>query len=236
MLKKTENTLELIMNDDFFVKYDFRFVGGTALSHIINHRLSEDLDFAALELVPKEIEEMMTKYAAVKIDHNVTMEDYVTNDGENIENSYMKFILNGVKIEFFTPPFNLLEISVWEKDKYSYYENSKLKFASLDTIIYMKTMAFWNRKKYRDLFDIYYVIKNNHISSKKFINDYLEHNITYNIDYLYKKIQSSSHFFERTNDEGISSLVKNPKAYEWYRTKIEEFISNVLIEDLYTKI
>ena len=233
MLKKTENTLELIMNDDFFVKYDFRFVGGTALSHIINHRLSEDLDFAALELVPKEIEEMMTKYAAVKIDHNVTMEDYVTNDGENIENSYMKFILNGVKIEFFTPPFNLLEISVWEKDKYSYYENSKLKFASLHTIIYMKTMAFWNRKKYRDLFDIYFILSNNHISANNFIDNYLKNNITYEIDDLYKKIQSITQFYKRPNDEGINTLVKNPKSYEWYRLKIEKYIHKVLLDKLY---
>ena len=52
---------------------------------------------------------------------NVTIEDYVTNDGEDIENSYIKFMLNGVKVEFFTPPFNLFEISVWEKDKYNYY-------------------------------------------------------------------------------------------------------------------
>lgn len=127
MLKKTKDTLELIMNDDFFVKYDFRFVGGTALSHIINHRLSEDLDFASLEIPVKEIEAMMNGYGAKKLEHDVTMEDYVTNDGEDIENSYMKFMLNGVKVEFFTPPFNLFEVSVWEKDKYNYYENSSIK-------------------------------------------------------------------------------------------------------------
>ena len=76
MLKKTENTLELIMNDYFFVKYDFRFVGGTALSHIINHRLSEDLDFASFELPCEEIEAFMNSYGAKKLDHDVTMEDY----------------------------------------------------------------------------------------------------------------------------------------------------------------
>ena len=35
-------------------------------------------------------------------------------------------------------------------------------------------MAFWNRKKYRDLFDIYFVLSNNHISENDFINNYLE--------------------------------------------------------------
>ena len=234
MLKKTKNTLELIMNDDFFLKYDFRFVGGTALSHIINHRLSEDLDFASLELPRKEIEDMMNKYNAVKLEHDPTIEDYVTNDGEDINDSYMKFMLNGVKVEFFTPPFNLSEISIWEKDKYSYYENSTLKIASLDTIIYMKTMAFWNRKKYRDLFDIHFILSNKHINANDFINNYLENNITYSIDNLYKKIQATTQFYKRPNDEGINTLVKNPKSYEWYRAEIEKYIYEVLLEKLYS--
>lgn len=234
MLKKTKNTLELIMNDDFFLKYDFRFVGGTALSHIINHRLSEDLDFASLELPCEEIEAFMKSYGAKKLEHDVTMEDYVTNDGEDIEISYMQFMLDGVKVEFFTPPFNLFEISVWEKDKYTNYKNSKLKIAALDTIIYMKTMAFWNRKKYRDLFDIYFVLSNNHISANDFINNYIESNITYDVESLYKKIQATTQFFKRSNDEGINTLVQNPKPYEWYRAEIEKYIHEILLEKLYS--
>ena len=234
MLKKTKNTLELIMNDDFFLKYDFRFVGGTALSHIINHRLSEDLDFASLELPCEEIEAFMKSYGAKKLEHDVTMEDYVTYDGEDIEISYMQFMLDGVKVEFFTPPFNLFEISVWEKDKYTNYKNSKLKIAALDTIIYMKTMAFWNRKKYRDLFDIYYVIENNHISAHDFIKNYLEYNITHSTSSLHKNIQSPTLFFLKTTDEGINTLVADPKPYDWYRTKIEEFIHGVLLDELYS--
>jgi predicted nucleotidyltransferase component of viral defense system len=233
MLAKTKEVLEHIANDELFKKYDIRFVGGTALSYLINHRLSEDLDFAALELTPKEIIEIMIKYGATKLEHNVTMEDYIKNDGEDINLYYIKFMLKGVKVEFFTPPFNLSEESIWKNDRYTYYENTTLKVASLDTIIYMKSMAFWNRKKYRDLFDIYYVIENKHITCQKFIQDYLEHNITYNTEYLHKKVQSLSHFFERANDEGINSLVTNPKPYDWYRAKIEEFIYNVLLDELY---
>jgi hypothetical protein len=145
VLKKTKDTLELIMNDDFFVKNDFRFVGGTALSHIINHRLSEDLDFASLEIPVKEIEAMMNSYGAKKLEHDVTMEDYVTNDGEDIEN-----------------------------------------------------------------------------------------NITYKVDDLYKKIQSITQFYKRSNDEGINTLVKNPKSYEWYRLEIEKYIHKVLLDKLYS--
>ena len=123
MLEKTKEVLEIICNDDLFKNFDIRFVGGTALSYRINHRLSEDLDFATLNLSPKEISNMIFKYGGKIIDHDKTMEDYVSNDGADINYSYMKFLLNGVKVEFFTPPFNLFEQKVWENDKFTYYEN-----------------------------------------------------------------------------------------------------------------
>ena len=58
------------------------------------------------------------------------------------------------------------------------------KMTSLETLIYMKTMAFWNRKKYRDLFDIYYVLEKALITPKKFVNDYLKNHITSNTKHL----------------------------------------------------
>ena len=233
MLEKTQEVLELIANDVLFENNDIRFVGGTALSYLINHRLSEDLDFAALKFSQEEIEDVMKKYGAIKLEHDATQEDYTKNDGEDINSHYMKFMLKGVKVEFFTPPFNLFEEDIWEKDEYNFYKDTKLKIASLDTIIYMKTTAFWNRKKYRDLFDIYYLLENKHISPNKFINQYLEYNITYNTENLYKRIKEPLHFFEKANDEGINLLVSNPKPYEWYRAKIEEFIYVVLLDELY---
>ena len=90
-------------------------------------------------------------------------------------------------------------------------------------------MAFWNRKKYRDLFDIYFVLSENYITANKFIDDYLENNITYEIDNLYKRIQSITEFYKKSNDEGINTLVKNPKSYEWYRLEIEKYIHKVLL-------
>ena len=92
MLEKTKEILEIICNDDLFKNFDIRFVGGTALSYRINHRLSEDLDFATLKLSPKEISNMIFKYGGKIIDHDKTMEDYVSNDGADINYSYMKFL------------------------------------------------------------------------------------------------------------------------------------------------
>jgi hypothetical protein len=66
-----------------------------------------------------------------------------------------------------------------------------------------------------------------------FKNRYLENNIQYNIDDLYRKIQSVREFYEKLDDEGINTLVQNPKTYEWYRLKIENFIHEEVLAKVY---
>ncbi len=234
MLEKTKKVLDTICNHDFFSLYDVRFVGGTALSHLINHRLSEDLDFAMLELKPQDIKQMMDSFEAIPLEHNNTAIDYAKNDGEELEQYHLKFLLNGVKVEFFTPPFNILEKEIWKNEDTTIYNNSNLKIASFKTIMYMKTMAFWNRKKYRDIFDIYYVlIYNSNFTVDMFVDLYLKYNITYNKKILYEKVKSKSSFYLRVDDEGINTLVEDPKPYEWYRNKIEEMLHRVYLDELY---
>lgn len=109
MLEKTKNVLEVIANNQLFKQHDIRFVGGTALSYLINHRLSEDLDFAMLELCRDEVEAMMLSYDAMQINHENTVLDYVKNEGGDLYDYHLKYILDGVKVEFFVPPFNLHE-------------------------------------------------------------------------------------------------------------------------------
>ncbi len=235
MLPKTKEVLDVISLDKFFEENDIRFVGGTALSYHIQHRLSEDLDFACLTLEPEKIKLMMNKYNAEQVDLDITMKECALNDGEDINNSYMKFNLDGVKVEFFTPPFNILDVEVWNNDNYTFYEDTNLKVASLETIIYMKTMAFWNRKKYRDIFDIYYVLEKNYCKTEDFLNKYIQYNITYTIEHLYDKIQTTEQFYEKENDEGINTLVDNPKPYEWYRARIANYIYEVMLQKVYSE-
>ncbi|MDO8609132.1 MAG: nucleotidyl transferase AbiEii/AbiGii toxin family protein [bacterium] len=228
--------LEIIVNNQLFKEHDIRFVGGTALSYLINHRLSEDLDFAMLELCRDEVEEMMLSYGAVKIKHDNTALDYAKNEGGDLYDYHLKYILDGIKVEFFIPPFNLHEKEIWINEPTTEYKETNLKIASLGTIMYMKSMAFWNRKKYRDLFDIHYAIT--HIDgydAKVFIELYLKYNITYTKEMLYTKIKSKIDFYEKRDDEGISTLVENAKSYEWYRSQIEDLIYDDYLAEIYNK-
>jgi hypothetical protein len=97
MLEKTKEVLDYICKDKFFEKYDVRFVGGTAFSYLIDHRLSEDLDFAMLNIPKYELEKMMDSYGATLIPHENKLTDDAFNDGEDISYHYLKYMLNGVK-------------------------------------------------------------------------------------------------------------------------------------------
>ncbi|MBU0721350.1 nucleotidyl transferase AbiEii/AbiGii toxin family protein [bacterium] len=235
MLEKTQEALELIAQDEFFAKHDVRFVGGTALSYIIEHRLSEDLDFAMLELPKDEIVKMMLKYGAVKKEHSNYIKDGASNDGFDIDDSHVMFELNGVKVDFFEPPFNILEKDVWNNIPYLHYRDTNVKLAAFDTIMYMKTMAFWNRKKYRDVFDVYRVLANEiqDYTPQKFIKMHQRYNITHTTEYLVSKVRSKEMFHERKGDEGINTLVEKPQAYEWYRNKLEKMLDEVYMNELY---
>lgn len=234
MLEKTKIVLDIISKDELFEKSDIRFVGGTALSYIIDHRLSEDLDFAASSLDIEAISDMVKKYGGNLVEHKDSLIDSALNEGEDIGRSYLIFNINGVKVEFFTPPFNLYEEKeVWDKDRYTYYVDSKLKVSSLETLIYMKTMAFWTRKKYRDLFDIWYILHNKKQTTREFLDKYISFHFTYDKEQLLDKIKSTKDFYLKSTDEGINTLVKDYKSYEWYRKSIEGMIQDVIIEELY---
>ncbi|MEA2018238.1 MAG: nucleotidyl transferase AbiEii/AbiGii toxin family protein [Campylobacterota bacterium] len=233
MLEKTKKVLDKLSKDKLFANNDIRFVGGTALSYYINHRLSEDLDFATIDLNKELIDTAMLSYGATKIEHNNNMTDSATNDGFNLEDSYIVYMLDDVKVDFFEPPFNLFEEKVWKDDKFTKYNNTELKVMSLDGVIYLKMMAFWNRKKYRDIYDIYFILENKISTTNKLLTKYIEYNISYTKKDLVDKISSKNEFYEKYGDEGINTLVQNPNPYEWYRNKIEEFFYDSYLEDLY---
>ena len=233
MLEKTQKVLDILCHDDLFKNHDIRFVGGTALSYYLEHRLSEDLDFTMLEFNYKVINDTMLKYSAVRINNNLN-EDVAINDGFYASDCYVTYKLNDVKIDFFEAPLNVMENEIWNEDNIEYYNNTNLKMLSLKSVLYMKILAFWSRKKYRDLFDIYYVLKNNYITTEEFLNKYLKYNITYTLENLYEKISSKNEFFEKDGDEGLSTLVDNPYPYEWYRNEIEKLIHKELLKELYT--
>lgn len=138
------------------------FVGGTALSFYINHRVSEDIDIASPKVLKyKNINPIMQSLGAKKVeDENV----FVLRLAGLFPDEYiLKFILDDVKIEFFYAN-RTIQKEILKNVEFINYDKSKLKILDIKQIAKLKLVAFFQRDKARDLFDFGAILENRLIS------------------------------------------------------------------------
>lgn len=127
--------LSLINNCEFLNK--FVLVGGSALTLYLHHRKSEDLDFFTYE----------------NLFNNKEILDYIKifkqSEILNQTNEQIDILLDGVKITFFNAKWTFL------KPLYPQQFN----IAPLESIAAMKVNSLFLRAKYRDYYDLYYLVK-----------------------------------------------------------------------------
>lgn len=141
----TKSVLELFSKEKFID--DYTLVGGTALSIQLGHRLSEDLDFIfdgeflKTKLIKGFIDKKFRgKYKLIKQD----------NDHQ------LDFIINDVKVTFFTTGSVLIPFSVKKySEKFGY-----VNIATIEIIAILKINAITHRNTIRDYYDFYFVSKN----------------------------------------------------------------------------
>jgi predicted nucleotidyltransferase component of viral defense system len=128
--------LSLINNCEFLNK--FVLVGGSALTLYLHHRKSEDLDFFTYENLfdKKEILDYIKVFKQSEI--------------LNQTNEQIDLLLDGVKITFFNAKWNFLKP----------LSPQRLNIAPLESIAAMKVNLLFLRAKYRDYYDLYYLVKN----------------------------------------------------------------------------
>ncbi len=150
MTSNVLNTLQKIKDLDLF-KNELYFIGGTALSHYINHRISEDIDIVGKNLLEyKKIIASMLSVGAKKIeDENVFA---LRLAGLFPDEYILKFVLDGVKIEFFYANREIQK-EILKELLYCNFQNSRLKILDVKTIAKLKIVALLQREKSRDLFD-----------------------------------------------------------------------------------
>jgi len=199
----TAEVLSLISEQDFIK--NFVLVGGSALTILIEHRLSEDLDF----------------FTNIKFDIELIL-NHLNNKFDNVRiiaksSNQIDLIVQNVKVTFCYQSNNLLE------NKELLMNN--IYIASLDTIIAMKILTVFLRAKLRDYFDLYvYSLKfgfssivdigNNNVPnfSKKLFQKsivYIEDILDENIDELNPIIKSSKedirdYFVEQIKDYNLN--------------------------------
>ena len=136
LLPKTETLLlKMVAECSFLEKYVL--VGGSALALYVCHRKSEDLDFFTYDnsFDKKEIFDYIQSFENKEILHQ---------SDEQID-----VLLDGVKVTFFNAKWKFLKPQKVEK----------FNLSSIESISAMKVNVMFLRAKYRDYYDLYFLVK-----------------------------------------------------------------------------
>ena len=127
--------LKMIDGCEFLDKYVL--VGGSALTLHLCHRKSEDLDFFTYD-------NSFDKQEIFKYIKQFENKEILNQTDEQID-----LLLDGVKVTFFNAQWSFLKPKKIEK----------FNLASLDSIAAMKINVLFLRAKYRDYYDIYFLVQ-----------------------------------------------------------------------------
>ncbi|MCK5916448.1 MAG: nucleotidyl transferase AbiEii/AbiGii toxin family protein [Deltaproteobacteria bacterium] len=138
LLPETRKLLaELIGSATFLDKYVL--VGGTALSLHLCHRKSEDLDFFTYN----------DNFEKKEIFDYINSNQFATVEILNQTNEQIDLLINGVKVTFFNAKWTFLT-----PDKIK-----RFNLSSLEAIAGMKVNTLFLRAKFRDYYDLYFLVK-----------------------------------------------------------------------------
>ena len=192
------------------------FVGGTALSFYINHRISEDIDVVSAQTLnyKKIIPQMLSSNATKIQDENVTA---LRMAGLFPDEYMIKFILNDVKVEFFQAN-RAVQKEILQKATFSRYEDSHLKILDLKSIVKLKFVALLQREKLRDLFDFGAILGHNILTPDEIIEIASKISRITDGEQLYKYIEAKKEF---QDDESVYLSEDNNTILAFSQIKIE---------------
>ena len=137
---------------------DFYFIGGTALSYYLNHRISYDIDLMSdRKLLYNDLLALNLKYEGKYIP-DANESTFRINTGCDLKEYKMTFNIQGIKVEFFYPN-DPIRLAILEKYKDNFKVINGIKILPINALCELKILALFRRKKIRDLFDIFVLIK-----------------------------------------------------------------------------
>jgi len=199
MTARVIEALESIKSLDIFENLALYFIGGTALSYYLEHRISEDIDIISTEpLAYKKIISIISSMGGEKLrDENAV----ALRMAGLVPDEYMlKFNLDGVKLEFFrasTP----LQIKIIKDAKASKYVEASLNILDVKSIAKLKLIALLSRNKSRDLFDFKVILEANILSTDEIVD------ITSQTKYKINTLESLYTFIEKIEEPKDDEMV-----------------------------
>ena len=190
----------------------FVLVGGSALALHLNHRISEDLDFAwPHPRLPRDVLHQMTK-AGSGLKFESYQDPWAQREaydcGLNLDDFSQNFFVNDlVKVTFFCPDTPEIKIL-------SPTSGDALRIATVPEIFAMKALVSAKRSKTRDWFDLYVLMKHHGFSWKDFYETFVRAGCEGQYDYA-AELLSTAH--PSRSDEGYDALLPNPPTIEEMR-------------------
>lgn len=137
LLDNTRAVLKKLVETAPFL-HNYVFVGGSAATLHLRHRLSEDLDFFTWDSTLFDIHQVQNY-----------LSNWPAKQILNISEQQIDLVLDEVKVTFFNAAWPFLQP---EKPQ-------KFNLATLDSLAAMKVHVLFVRAKYRDYYDLYYLVR-----------------------------------------------------------------------------
>ena len=190
----------------------FILVGGSALALHLNHRISEDLDFAwPHPRLPREILHQLTNANSdlvfePKQDPRVQRE--ATDCGLDLDDFSQTYFVNElVRVTFFCP-------DAPERKILPQGDGDTLRVATVPEIFALKALVCAKRSKARDWFDLFVLMKHHGFSWKDFYGVFVRAGNEGQYDYAADRLSRAR---PSKNDEGYEALLPSPPRIEEMR-------------------
>lgn len=206
MKEKTRILAEKIAGEVFLNQ--FLLVGGTALSVYLEHRLSEDLDFATVEkkLPIKAIADFITRIkneGCIVQDILPAAERHeAINDGIDINDYHQDWSIDGVKLTFFTLSEDSGRKKLAEDPGVEWCKN--LRLASLETLFVTKALVLADRHTMRDNYDMYTLLQLENFSFNDVLRIYKTYRPYTDTNIPINRLRSSDY---PLTDPGLSGMI-----------------------------
>jgi len=206
----------------------FLLVGGTALSVYLQHRLSEDLDFATTEKkLPKEaisdfLNHLRKEGSEVVNILPMAERQYAENEGCDIDDYHQDWSIDGVKLTFFT----LSKESGREKlaedpgEEWAKY----LRLASLETLFVTKSLVLADRHAMRDNYDMHTLLQLDRFTFADMIQAYNKYRPYTDLNIPFNRLRNSDY---PLTDPGLSSLI-DKKNEEETLSEIQKYFIKII--------
>jgi predicted nucleotidyltransferase component of viral defense system len=211
MLREPTQSVWQVLADKPELK-GFVLVGGSALALHLNHRISEDLDFAWPQpRLPREALRQLTEAASgLKFDSRQDpWADREANDcGLDLYDFSQNYFVNDqVKVTFFCP-------DAPERKILSETTADTVRIATIPEIFAMKALVSAKRSKTRDWFDLYVLMKDHGFTWRDIHEAFAQAGSEGYYDIAADRLSRAR---PAAKDEGYEALLPNPPSIEQMR-------------------